>query len=473
MNQEEIKQISLLEDRLRKLTTDFSQSREFVRLSDGYNGDYVSLDIKDFLIIGAITNSGILFTGKSGGGKTHLAKMAMNAVYGSGNYANRTITPGMNEEAFLDIDFGKIKDGSTLKEAMSETPILTKPGVILNEVNRAPALIQNILIPYLEFEFNIKGLDFPVGLALPTGKGRYQFRILTINEGTEYKGIATMDKAVRDRMVIEVPIDQFKSLKQDIRDMVKHRKSSAIAVEETKESLTDMVMRLHQRLVEIPLGGLSAEFLVYISGMSNCIKSPTGSKEGIEFKLDLCKGCHHAAFCNNICGNVYAPTNRSLINLETVAKGIAAVRAYKALIKSTQREKTDSKRARAISDFMKSEFLVNLEVTPEDILACAPFVLYSKIQINDQWVQKHFQGSRFLAVQTVIQTACAKFLTFYKDHQDDLVTYASSGNGTGMIEFLKKYAKEKDAWMANIQDFENRIELYDTSVGNLVASYGG
>ncbi len=471
MNPTDIQDIATLEDRLRRLTADFRQSREFVRLRGQQNGETVSLDIKDFLVIGAIANADILETGKSGGGKTHLAKMAMNAFFGSAQYVNRTITPGMNEEAFIDIDFGKIKDGATLKEAIGTTPILTYPGVILNEANRAPALIQNILIPYLEYEFNIKGLDFPVGVELPKGQ-RYQWRILTINEGAEYKGIAETDKAVRDRMVIEIPIDQFKSLKQDIRDMIKKRKSSAITVERTDESLTDTVVDLYQHISSIPLSAMTSEFLVYLSGLSNCIKSSTGAKEGIAFTLDLCKGCHHAAAENNICGNVYAPTNRSLINLQSVGKAVAAVRAYKSLVQSIESAGSDSKKRKAAAEFMESDYLRNIEVTAEDILALAPFILYSKIQVNEQWVKKFYQGNKFTAVQGVVSSSYNRFVGFYRDHQQDLVRFMVSGNQQGMLDFLQKYAKEKDAWMANIRDFENKLQGYSPETGDVIRGYG-
>lgn len=470
MKPTDIKDIATLEDRLRSLTTDFRQSREFVRLQGMNEGETVSLDIKDFLTIGAIANADILETGKSGGGKTHLAKMAMNAFFGTGQYVNRTITPGMNEEAFIDIDFGKIKGGATLKESIGTTPILTYPGVILNEANRAPALIQNILIPYLEYEFNIKGLDFAVGVELPKGQ-RYQYRILTINEGAEYKGIAEMDKAVRDRMVIEIPIDQFKSLKQDIRDMIKRRKSSAITVEKVDGSMTDTVIQLYQSIGSIPLSAMTSEFLVYLSGLSNCIKSSTGSKEGIAFTLDLCKGCHHAAEENNICGSVYAPTNRSLINLQSVGKAVAAVRAYKSLVQIIQSAGSDSKKRITTKRFMESDYLKNLEVKPEDILALAPFILYSKIEVNSQWVKKIYQGNKFAAVQGVINSAYGRFAKFYTDHQKDLVKCIVSWNQQGMLDFLQKYAKEKDVWMANIKDFENRSQDYDVEVADVIRGY--
>jgi MoxR-like ATPase len=434
-------------------------------------GDYVSLDLKDFLIIGAMTNSGMLFTGKSGAGKTHLAKMAMTAFFGSDRYCNKTVTPGMTEEAFIDYDFGKMKEGSTLKEAISSTPMLTNPGIILNEVNRAPSLIQNVLIPYLEREFNIKGLDLPVGVE-QASKDRYQFRILSVNEGTEYRGTSEIDKAVRDRSPIEIPIDQFKSLKQDIRDMIKKRKSSSIAVDDAKESLEQVVFNLFNNVSDVPLSAMASEFLVYLSGLSNCIKSSTGSKEGIAFTLDTCKGCKHAAYKNNVCGNIYAPTNRSLLNLQAVAKGVASVRAYKVLAKQLDTAPSDSKKLKVLNEFMTSEYLSNLEVSCEDVLAIAPFILYSKIQINDQWVRKNYQGNKFKAIQDVVYTAYDKFTKFYREHKKNIVGYLAGGNQETNSDFIKKYALEKDPWMANIKDFENKGESYSEETGKLIASFG-
>ncbi len=475
MEAKQITQIAKLEAKVRKLSADFRQTREFASIETEHEEvPEISLDMKDYLILGGITNSGILITGKSGGGKTHLAIMATNAMHGTGKICNKTITPGMNEEAFIDIDFGKIKDGSTLKEAMQETPILTNPGVILNEVNRAPGPIQNILIPYLEFEFNIKGLGFPVGIEMPDGK-RYQYRILTINEGPEYKGTAQMDKAVRDRMIIEIPIDHFKPTKSDLQSMIRGRKSSGIHVQESKESLTETVLDLYKSISDIPLAPATVQFIVYLSGLSNCIKSLTGSKEGIAFTLDMCKGCKHAATKENMCGNVYAPTNRSLINIQNVAKGVAALRAYKVLQRMLARAESDSKKKRTLNEFMQSDYLKNLTVTMNDVMACAPFILYSKMQINDQWVQKNYQGSKFLAVEDVVESAYQSFMTFYKEQNKVLARYMVSKDQEGLRKFMQKYATEADPWMANIKDFENKDDQIEQrpDEAELISGYNG
>lgn len=437
----------------------------------------IYLDLVDFNFLSAITNSGLLLSGTSGAGKTHLAMMFANAVFGTENYCSRTITPGMNEESFFDRDFGKMKEGGTLREAMMATPIVTNPAVILNEVNRTPTILQSILIPYLEFHLNLKGLDFPVGVESPYG-GRYQFRVISINEGRDYKGISDMDRAVRDRMVIEVPIGRFKPLKSDFREMISQKKSTALIVPENKESYLEDLLMLHSKVTEIPLTGFAKEFLVYLSGLGNCVKSHTGTKEGIKFSTKMCEGCHHAAAEKNICGNVDALTSRSLINLEVVGRGVAALRAYKQFIARIQSETTETSRSKALIEFTKSSYLNDLAVTTEDIIKIAPFVLYSKLPLGSPWIDEHHQGDRFQAVQAVINSAYTRFTDFVREYYNHgkgtraqlPLTEAMRGIG-GSNVLLRKYAQEKDAWLVNLTDSGARTDLYQVPTGDLIRGF--
>src|SRR5271157_4336247 len=62
--------------------------------------------LTDVLIIGAITQSSILLTGSSGSGKTFLAELVLGFLFGRDGFARKNITPDMNEQDFMDIDFG-------------------------------------------------------------------------------------------------------------------------------------------------------------------------------------------------------------------------------------------------------------------------------------------------------------------------------------------------------------------------------
>ena len=147
------------------------------------------------------------------------------------------------------------------------------------------------------------------------------------------------------------------------------------------------------------------------------------------------------------------------------------MRAYRTLVREVQAAGSDSKKRRAVTQFMGSDYLRNLRVEVEDVNAIAPFILYSKIQLNQQWMKKHFQGNKFLAVQYVMQTAQERFSTFYRDHYKELLGYQTTGDDTSFMNFLRKYAKEKDPWMANIHDFENRSEDYELHTGEIIGGW--
>ena len=106
--------------------------------------------LSDILLIGAITQSTILLSGSSGSGKTYLAELMASFLFGKQGFTRKNITPDMNEQDFMDTDFGAIKEGKKLKEAMIADDLFKKPYLIIDEANRAPPIIQKILMVRME-----------------------------------------------------------------------------------------------------------------------------------------------------------------------------------------------------------------------------------------------------------------------------------------------------------------------------------
>jgi len=417
--------LAKLRDAIAACTGDYINS--CIVCETGKSDQRVGLNIKDVLMIGALTASDCLLTGHTGSGKTHLAKMVMTALFGRNGYFNKTITPGMSASDFLDIDFRAIQRGEkTLREAMMGAPMTRLPGVILNEPNRAPEMVQSVLIPFCDQELEVEGVPIPLGVDMDGGR-HYQFRILTINEGQQYGGIVSLDRAVRDRAVIEIPMDLLPMSNNDVREMFQARTSAKLTVGGGSGCLIDL-LHLHRAIATLPVDPLAHEFLVYLNGLGNCVRSQTGTKLGIAFSSTMCEGCHHAAARDGMCGAVSKPSPRSLINLQSVARGVAAVR------------------------ILQQGHAADRCVTREDVLAAAPLVFYSKLEIHPAWVAKTLQGNKWAAVRAIVQEADKRLGIFLKTFGDILRTWAQGGQlNDEQCRRFQRYVLEGDAWIETRQ----------------------
>jgi len=398
----------------------------------------LSFDIRDLLLMGALTQSDVLLTGKTGEGKTKLANGLMLALFGPEGFYSKTTLPNMQPSEFMDIDFPAIVEGrKTLKEALSGVAALERPGIVLNEVNRAPALIQSLMIAFLDRHLEVQGVS--VAMGRPCAFGRYQFRILTINEGEHYQ-VHDMDPAIRDRMILEIPVDAFPRTKNDMLQLLQTDATDPARAYGPSDTIHGFdadhfedVVDLLQTVRRVPVSPEALYFLAYLAGLSYCVRSPRGNKELVELSHDLCDGCHHAAAFHGICGNIFAPSARVLLRLMRVAKAFAFFRAWR-----TKQE-------------------TELVVLNEDIIAAAPFVLYSKLALNPLWLRtaadrhNRFFGDKWTAVQSILrwiyEERFARLIDPAKDVGDILFRY-----GRGMplrpedYEKLYQYVMEKDPW---------------------------
>jgi hypothetical protein len=178
----------------------------------------------------------------------------------------------------------------------------------------------------------------------------------------------------------------------------------------------------------LPVHFLARELLVYLSGLGNCVRSMTGTKLGIAFSPAMCDGCHHAAGMQGMCGAVSKPSPRALINLQSVARGIAALR------------------------ISRDGGGVEPSVIREDVLAAAPFVLYSKLEIHAAWVAKVFQGNKWAAVCAIVEEAAKRLDIFLNTFRDVLAAWANGEPLTPeQCRRFQRYVVESDAWIETWQ----------------------
>lgn len=394
----------------------------------------IAFDIRDILIIGAITESDVLITGKTGGGKTMLANGVTRALFGPEGVYSKTALPTMNPSEFMDIDFPAIIEGrKTLKEAVAGVQVLTRPGIVLNEVNRAPGVIQALLIAFLDRELEVQGV--PVAMGCPWKNRTYQFRVLTINEGEAYQ-IQPLDPAIRDRMTIEIPIDAFPLSHRDVDAMMSQKGSSLQATAAATTLAFSEIMQIRGFVDGIPVHPRARRFLNYLSGLSYCLRAPRGTKESIALSQEVCEGCHHTASFYNLCGNILAPSARSLIRLQQVARAFALLRAW------------------------RSGAPKGPEVRPEDIVEAGPFVLYSKLSLNPLWLRtagdrrRQFWGDRWTAIREILKWLLRERfepLVAPSSSVGELLHDLSQGKRLMLADWRKMntYVKDKDPWACN------------------------
>ncbi|MHA1758713.1 MAG: AAA family ATPase, partial [Promethearchaeota archaeon] len=330
------------ESKISEILFDLSQIQEEMKhnLSNNYFNNHAVISstirkpllnlvftLQDILLIGALTCSSVLLSGSSGSGKTLLAELVSTFLFGKEGYTRKNITPDMNEQDFMDIDFGAIKEGKKLKEALLADQLFTRPVIIIDEANRAPPIVQNRLLQILENNIDLKSKKIKAGIKLENGEF-YQWDILTLNLGQEYAGTSTVDRALRDRITIDIPIDNFPPTLDDQIKMI--RKSSTIKGISSDNCRQSVIFKTFQLLDDISLSLEAEALLLYLSFTSNCIKSPTKSKFGINFSPTYCKmkDCPYARNppLNEICPFTYAPSNRVLRKVIQVAKGFNILR---------------------------------------------------------------------------------------------------------------------------------------------------
>jgi len=412
-----------LEDRVNNASKEYYHSRPLAAytVQTAQRVRPVSIGLRALLLLCATTGNNVLLSGGTGCGKTHLAKMVQSGLVGDA-YKVLQMDASFSLDKLRDIAFQTVKDGGRLSEAVQESPLVTAPMVIIDEYNRAPDELRNMIQGWLQngslvFE---GGREVYPGVAYKNGNGesRYQWKIATLNEGALYGGARKVDKASRDRLAVEIPLDVFPPTDEDRRNM-REKRSSGIGVHAGDVGALESLWQAMSAVSSLPLGGDADEFLLYLGRMGQCIKAPNKTKLEIErFSPEYCKGCHHSARNSNLCGSVFAPSDRSLINLQSLAQGFA-------LYRGLQAEDDPEK----------------LQVELEDIMAAAPFLLYGKIDIHPGWVDAVAKGSKWQAVNAVLKLVYTSFKQYFQKNWEHLQQGTPESQ-----KALQKYAADTDPW---------------------------
>ncbi|MBD3185932.1 AAA domain-containing protein [Candidatus Bathyarchaeota archaeon] len=432
----------------------------------------LQLYLQDLLLIGAITQSSLLLSGSSGSGKTYLAELVLERLFGPAGFTRKNITPDMNEQDFMDIDFGAIKAGKRLKDALLADELFNRPSLIIDEANRAPPIIQNRLMQVLENNIDLKSKTFRAGKLLEDGS-HYQWIILTLNLGAEYAGTSAIDRALKDRITIDIPIDNFPPTIDDQIRMIRAKsirkpgpsspeetgsKSPAGELVDVKGNLSEDVFEIYQHVEDVQLNLDAEALLLYLSFCSGCVKSPTRSKYGVTFSPTYCKEqqCKYARNppLKDFCPFIFSPSNRVLRKVVLVAKGLYLVKQAVLFNRLLKKDEADAK-----AFLMQNP---NREVGINEIIEIAPFILHSKIAMNRELVVNKFNGNTFLAIKHVLKVINGQLNKFMKEILPALVQEMRGESLNQKDTVVRKRLLEEDFHLEGLIKYvEKYLELGD------------
>ena len=484
-------------------------------------------DIKDILYIGAITENPVLLTGGTDHGKTTLAMQVMNGLFGSAEsgWHRLDVDNDFGKDTYTDVSSDFFHEaGKNLEDLYSLHKWLQLPGFIGDELNRAHAkVITKALHIIKEKEVTLPdGRRAKVGYPLDNGK-TYQFQVATINEGTEYSGVFDIDKALRRRTTIEIPLDVFPMNAYDKKEIVQNDNVIDLELTNTTNHLSK-VLQIQKDILNMPLHINAELFINYLGAFDFCQHSLTRDKGSIASRNgSISHICTQAtmlnnnvipgadmsckflkSFDNNLCPYVRGLSGGLIKNIKSVARGFAALRATKfvELLDGVTKGEDYGDLSYNISDvdtFKKSlemyvagtqtpastnnindvaykaaqKYLSNLEVRLEDVQAALGFVGYSKIGISNEWVMKYCQGNRYAAINSFSTQARTLFEGSLARAEFSNVDKVISGKGTSDdINNIFNHCDRSDPWLGRVLSAYQFKTKESSNMNNLNKFYG-
>ena len=455
MDMKTVETIIKLDKRVKSATSQFYNSSVVDIICDpalGHIFGEIELTITDLLLIAILSQVHVLVTGPTGRGKTDLVKLVCQGVFGNDGWFLLRLNPHLTEETFANIDMKKLAQG-VLRDAISPAPFLCQPCTILDEVNRCPAALTNILLGFCDGRIELKcGIKYDVGHLYKDAHGldhRYHFVVGTMNEGKEYSGTFDLDPALHRRFTLQIPFSHFRSTPYDLVNIVENRTGHAKAVD--YNNAVDEVTVANDKIVQLPIEPLAKVYLIYLGNVGRCPHSPSGfHTEQTSQELCIRVECRIQKIADSFCPSVSGFSEGLLIFLKRAACGLAALRvariveAIGKIIEEEESEQINQLRefaniqasGKELREAAIAKYLETIAVTAADVRTMVPFVgLGGKVWFADGYIAKHFAGSPLLAMQNYKQLTYAGLEDFFRQHK---ALFEQLADGNGAVETLKQ-----------------------------------
>lgn len=373
------------------------------------------LTATDILLVAALSQVHVLVTGPTGRGKTDLVKLVCQGLFGRDGWFLLRLNPHLTEDTFADVNMRTLTNRG-LRQAILPAPFLRLPCTVLDECNRTPAALTNIILGFADGRIELKcGVKFDVGY-YANGRGnecdadgradggasssqaqdderaclddegrtpgdrrqgfypykgldeedwtdggvsnngrRYHLVIGTMNEGKEYAGTFDLDPALSRRFTLRIPFSELRPTPHDLVSILEKRTGHAKPV--SFDNAIGELVQVTEAVSELPLDPLAFVFLVYLGNVGRCPYSPSGyhPEDGSQ-RLCTESECRIQKRANGFCPSVAGLSEGVLIFLKRAACGLAALRAARTLRSISQLcETEDAKKTDQLRAFAEAQ----------------------------------------------------------------------------------------------------------------------
>ena len=289
------------------------------------------LKLADIVKACLIARLNMLFIGEKGSGKTQLMTDINNSVFGGEGVLIRARKDMEMKELYTNFNMDNYK--------MELTPLINAPFICIDEINRAPEVIQNEFFHmcdgYIEYE----------GKRINLGKNGYHVVMASANVGSSYTGTFSMDPALLDRFSVIINVDDYPvNLEDNIALLMQANSTEPRIMDAEKEVHFEEIYLLNKSLKE-SADVFDATFtldalimLLYLKeGLSYCLPElsyGTANKAAIKTAIpQVCVGCNRLG---KGCGYIKPCSERFIKTLKGLIKAIILVSAANKKVKKAE-----------------------------------------------------------------------------------------------------------------------------------------
>ena len=226
----------------------------------------IEITVTDVVVASLIARENMLFVGRPGWGKSQLMEDIMDGVFNQRAVYFRGRHDLDIKEVFERINLHKLRDAKTDEEVKELTENVREVCFVIDEINRAPPLIQNTFYGLMDGYISFKGKKYKLG------RLGYSIGIAGANLGDgNYSGTFNIDDALNERLHVALDLSSLhKPEPTDFFDIFSFTDNPRIKETEPQD-LSEQLFRLHQRFVDSEVDLYYAIFKTYLTaGLDWC-----------------------------------------------------------------------------------------------------------------------------------------------------------------------------------------------------------